>query len=206
MRALPTLLIVLSLIASCAKSETLNPTVESSRPNSSSPGQPSSVKPLSPLSDGHLKDIERLLLQVAQADQSSKDMAAGLLEDGEIEAEKDRQEGLHGGRNGLSKMFCASAMYYPTVDALIGCAEAISLEESGGLEGKVRSFEEATKIYQVALVFSDRTNTPISLTERQQIEENIACLDAFVKAPNPKTPGCKLVEISLTNPNFPSAQ
>jgi hypothetical protein len=109
------------------------------------------------------------------------------------------------GRSGLFNTFCAAALYYPTVDALIGCAEAISLDD-GNFEAKLKNFKASSESYRIALLFSDRTNAPIPPAERQKIEENIACLDAFVKTPNPETPGCELVRVSLLDPAFPNGK
>lgn len=90
-------------------------------------------------------------------------------------------------------------MYYPAVDALEGCAEALSLED-GGFDVRVGRFDEASQIYKTLLVFSDRADSPIPSDKRQQIEKNITCLDAFVQSPDPVAPGCELIEISLLKP------
>jgi hypothetical protein len=157
------------------------------------------------LNGGDLNNMDKLLLQVDRASQSNKDMANVLLKQGKSEMERNRQEGLHGGRSGLSKLFCGSAVSYPTVDALIGCAEAVSLGQTN-FEGKLKSFKGSSRLYRTALLFSDRTNAFLPAADRQKVEKNISCLDAFVKAPNPEAPGCELVRVSLLNPNLPSGK
>lgn len=172
---------------------------------SSAATSPNTTKPGIGLNGGDLNDIDKLLLQVSQTNQADKDLAGDLLEQGKNNMEKDRQEGLHGGRSGLSKSFCGSAGSYPTVDALTGCAEAISFEQ-GNFEAKLTRFKVSSDLYRTALLFGERTNAPLSTANRQEIEENIACLDAFVKTPNPEKPGCELVRVSLLDPGLPSGK
>jgi hypothetical protein len=152
-----------------------------------------------------LDNIDKLLLQVSRATQENKKAGAAALEDGKIVMEKERREGLHGGRSGLTKIICLSPLDYPTVDGLANCAEAISLTD-GNFEGKLKNFKSSAKSYRMALLLSDRTNAPIPAPKRQEIEKNIACLDAFVKAPNPKKPGCELVRVSLLDPALPGGK
>jgi hypothetical protein len=186
---------------SCTRAETTKPKDESPQTEPSSIATKSEIT----LNGGDLNDIDKLRLQADRANQGSKDMADGLFKQGKSEMEKDRQEGLHGGRSGLSKLFCGSAVSYPTVDALIGCAEAVSLGQTN-FEGKLKNFKGSSKLYRTALLFSERTNDKLPTAERQKVEKNIACLDAFTKAPNPKTPGCELVRVSLLNPNLPGGK
>jgi hypothetical protein len=193
---------------SCTKAETMKSKAES--PQASVPSSvatsPNTTKPeVSLHHTNDLTDIDKLLLQVNRANQANRDLANGLLEQGKNHMEKDRQEGLHGGRSGLSKSFCGSAFNYPTVDALTGCAEAISWEQ-GNFEAKLNRFKESARLYRSALLFSKRTNASLPAAQRQKIEENITCLDAFVKAPNPETPGCELVRVSLLDPNLPGGK
>jgi hypothetical protein len=138
-------------------------------------------------------------LQLDRADQRNRDLASGLLDDAKRVAEQDRKEGLHGERSGLSKLFCGSAVEYPTVEALIGCAKSLALEDAS-FDVKVKRSQNASDIYQTTLEFSKRTKNSISGAERQKIENNIKCLDAFVKSPNPNSPGCELIKISLKKP------
>ncbi len=206
------LLIIVSLalctVVSCTKAETIKSKAESpqaSAPSSANATSSNTTKPGIGLNVGDLNDIEKLLLQVNRANQGDKDLADGLLKQGKNNMEKDRQEGLHGGRSGLSKLFCGSAVSYPTVDALIGCAEATSLED-GNFEAKLKKFKTSSEFYRAALLFSDRTNASLPAAERQKVEETIACLDAFIKEPNLEKPGCELVRISLINPNLPGGR
>jgi hypothetical protein len=157
------------------------------------------------LNAGDLKNVDKLLLQVNRANQADKDFATASLEAGKMEMKKERQEGLHGGRSGLSKITCVSPMHYPTVDGLTDCAEAISLEQSN-FEGKLKNFQSSAELYRTALLFSERTNASLPDTERSKIEENIACLDAFIKAPDPETPGCELVRVALLDPQLPGGK
>jgi hypothetical protein len=189
-------------IVSCNKAETTKPKAEASQTS-----EPSSkaTKPKIMLNVGDLTDIDKLLLQVNRATQKSKDLVAADLKWGKIEMEKERKKGLHGGRSGLTKLFCVSPMYYPTVGGLTNCAEAVSLDQAN-FEGKLKNFKSSSKLYQTALLFSERTNTPLTSTERQKVEKDIACLDAFVKAPNPEAPGCELVRVSLLDPALPGGK
>ncbi len=192
---------------SCTKAETTKPkaeTPQASAPSSSATSS-NATKPRIYLDISDLKNIDKLLLQVNRATQENKDLAAKALERGKESMEKDRQEGLHGGRSGLFKIFCASATNYPTVEALRGCADAISLVDAN-FEAKIKNFKSSSKLYQTALLFSERTNTPLPSTERQKVEKDIACLDAFVKAPNPEAHGCELVKVSLLDPNLPGGK
>lgn len=191
---------------SCTNAETINSKAESPQASAlSSATSSNTTKPGISLNVGDLKNIDKLLIQIDRANQGDKDLASSLLEQGKNYMKKDRKEGLHGGRSGLSKSFCGSAVSYPTVDALIGCAEAISLEQ-GDFEAKLKKFKSSSEFYRIVLLFSERTNASLPAVERQKVEENIACLDAFTKAPNPKTPGCEFVRVSLTNPNLPGGK
>jgi len=148
-------------------------------------------------SDEELANIDKLLLQVNRADRKNKKLSSGLLGVGKRLTEQDRKEGLHGERSGLSKMFCGSAVGYPTIEALLGCAEALVLEDAG-FDVKVRRMKIASDIYRATLKFAERTNNPLPEVEQQRILDNIKCLDDFVKAPDPNSPSCELVKISLT--------
>jgi hypothetical protein len=185
---------------SCTRAETIKSRIES--PTSSNATKP---KPRTMLDVGYFNDIDKLLLQVNRATQENKDAAAAALEGDKIAMEKERQEGLHGGRSGLTKITCLSPMDYPTVDGLANCAEAISLEQ-GNFEGKLKNFKGSSRLYRTALLFGERTNASVPDAKRQKIEENIACLDAFVKAPNPEKPGCELVRVSLLDPDLPGGK
>jgi len=149
------------------------------------------------LNPGDLSNIDKLLLQANRANKKNKKHSLSLLETGNSLAEKDRKEGLHGQRDGLSKMFCAAAINYPTVDALSGCAESIVLGDSS-FDAKVKGMKTASDIYRATLKFAERTSNPLPEGERQRILDNIKCLDDFVRVPNPNSPGCELVKISLT--------
>jgi hypothetical protein len=191
LRNFPLPIILGTLIASCAGIQTpINNVVISQ--------SPSSVSSASEiiLNSEDLSNIDKLILQLNRADQENKKLSAGLLENGKKLSEQDRKEGLHGQRDGLSKLFCGSAVGYPTVDALTGCAESIVLENSS-FDVRVKRMKDASDIYRATLEFADRTNKPISGAERQKILDNIKCLDAFVKTPDPKSPGCELIRISL---------
>jgi hypothetical protein len=169
---------------SCTKAETTKPKAEvpQAMPLSSAAISSNATKSRIMLNVGDLTDIDKLLLQSNRATQENKDAAAAALEDGKRVMEKERQEGLHGGRSGLTKITCVSPVYYPTVDGLTDCAKSIPLEQ-GNFEGKLKGFKVSAKLYRTALLFSERTNAPLPAAKRQKIEENIACLDAFVKAP-----------------------
>jgi hypothetical protein len=195
-------------IVSCTKAETIKTKAESpqaSAPSSAADTSFNVTKPRIALNDGDLNNIDKLLLQVNRANQANKDLATKALEGGREAIEKDRHEGLHGGRSGLFKTFCAAALNYPTVEALTGCAESISLTD-GNFEAKLKNFKSSSELYRTALLFSDRTNAALPAAERQKIEKNIACLDAFVKTLNPEAPGCELVRVSLLNPNLPGGK
>jgi hypothetical protein len=186
-----------SLIVSCAGIQTpSNDVVVSDSPSPVSSASDTSEELIFLNDQRDLVNIDKLLLQVNRANQTTKKLASGLLEDGKRLAKQDRKEGLHGQRSGLPKLFCGSAVSYPTVDALTGCAESLVIHD-GGFDVKVGNMRLASDIYRATLEFGDRTNKPISGAERQKILDNIKCLDAFVKTPDPKSPGCELIRISL---------
>jgi hypothetical protein len=190
---------------SCTKAETIKPKAESPQAAPSAAATSSNaIKPII-LNVGDLNDIDKLLLQVNRANQVDKDLAADGLKSNKNYMKKNWPEGLHGGRSGVTKSICVSPLYYPTVDGLIGCAEAISLDQ-GNFEAKLKGFKVSSEFYRTALLFSERTNSPLPPAERQRVEKNISCLDAFVKAPNPETPGCELVRVSLLNPALPGGK
>jgi hypothetical protein len=194
---------------SCNRAETIKSKTESPQASAPSSAATSSnatkPKPRIMLDVGYFNDIDKLLLQVNRATQENKDAAAAALEGDKIAMEKERQEGLHGGRSGLTKITCLSPMDYPTVDGLANCAEAISLEQ-GSFEGKLKNFKGSSRLYRTALLFGERTNASLPAAKRQNIEKNIACLNAFIKAPNPEKPGCELVRVSLLDPGLPGGK
>lgn len=191
---------------SCTKEETTKSKVESPQTSPSAGATSSNLKrPRIMLDVGDFTDIDKLLLQANRATQENKDAAAASLEYDKIAMKKERQEGLHGGRSGLTKITCVSPMDYPTIDGLANCAEAISLEQAN-FEGKLKNFKGSSRLYRTALLFGERTNASVPAAKRQKIEENIACLDAFVKAPNPEKPGCELVRASLLDPDLPGGK
>ena len=190
---------------SCTQAETTKTKAESPQASAPSAATSNATKHRLMLNVGDLTDINKLLLQVNRANQVDKDLVAGGLKSNKNYMEKDWPEGLHGGRSGVTKLFCDSPLYYPTVDGLAGCAKATSLDQ-GNFEAKLRGFKGSSKLYRTALLFSDRTNAPLPAAERQKIEKNIACLDAFVKTPNPKTPGCELVRVALLDPDLPGGK
>jgi len=149
------------------------------------------------LNSGDLSNIDKLLLQVNRSGPQNRALSLRLLEDGIRLAEKDRKGGLHGERDGLPKLFCASAVGYPTVEGLIGCAESLVIADAS-FNVKVEKMKDASKIYRATLEFAKRTNYSLPATERQRILDNIKCLDNFVQAPNPNAPSCELIKISLT--------
>lgn len=186
------------LVVSCAepKASNINAT-EPESPNSSIPNSSSNPPEQSiTLSRNDLSNVDKLLLRKKQANQSSQELALGLLDSAKKLASSDEQQGLDGGRSGLAKSFCGSAIEYPTIEALAGCAESIALEDAS-FDVKVDRFQEASDVYRATLEFSKETSTPISEPERQAIEENMQCLDTFVKSPSPDSPECELVKNSL---------
>jgi hypothetical protein len=188
---------------SCTEAETTKLKPESPKTAPSAATSSNAKKPRIMLNPGDLNNIDRLLLQFNRATPESKDAAAASLEYDKIVMEKERQK--DGGRSGLVKDVCVSPMDYPTVDGLANCAEAISLEQAN-FEGKLKNFKGSSRLYRTALLFGERTNASVPAAKRQKIEENIACLDAFVKAPNPEKPGCELVRVSLLDPALPGGK
>lgn len=186
-----------ALIVSCANKQTPNNNVVvSDSPSPVSSASDTSEELIFLNDQRDLVNIDKLLLQVNRANQTTQKLSSGLLEDGKRLAKQDKKEGLHGQRSGLPKLFCGSAIGYPTVDALTGCAESLVIHD-GGFDVKVGNMKLASNIYRATLEFGDRTNNPISGAERQKILDNIKCLDAFVKSPNPNSPGCELIRVSL---------
>jgi hypothetical protein len=190
---------------SCTEAETTKLKAEPPQLAPSAAISSNAKKPRIILNVGDLYYTDKLLLQVNRANQADKDLAAEGLKSNKNYMEKRWPEGLHGGRSGVTKSLCVSPLYYPTVDGLTYCAEAISLGQTN-FEGKLKNFKSSSELYRTALLFSDRTNAPLPAAKRQKIEKNIACLDAFVKAPNPNKPGCEFVRVSLTNPNLPGGR
>jgi len=180
------------LVASCSRQQ--SPSISSPSPVSEIPDTPEQKVTLN---DSDLSNVDKLLLQVNRAGQQNKKISSGLLETGIRLTEEDRKQGLHGERDGLAKMFCGSAVGYPTVQALIGCAESLVIADAS-FDVKVKRMKDASKIYRATLEFAKRTNYSLPATERQRILDNIKCLDNFVQAPNPNAPSCELIKISLT--------
>lgn len=193
------LLIVLALfMVSCSMSQSPESVVEQDQIQVSvSPSLvPTTVSQPLFLDDGDLSNAEKLVIQVNRATQANKDAASALLQKGQEVAEEDARNGILGGSSGRSKMFCGSAIEYPTIEALMGCAESTALSGSS-LEDKISNFRASLGIYRATLEFSKLTNSSISKVDRQEIEDNLNCLDTFVKSPNIASPGCELVKNSL---------
>ncbi|MEM9088212.1 MAG: hypothetical protein AAGC93_05650 [Cyanobacteria bacterium P01_F01_bin.53] len=145
-----------------------------------------------------LGNLQQLLIQRNRAIAPQKKLALSLLEDGTRLAEQGKQQGLNNQRSGLSKVFCSSAMEYPTVEALIGCAESIALANVS-FDRRLQSFGEASAIYRIIPAFGNAIQEPLSIQKQENIDAKIACLDAFVWQPDLEQPGCQLVREALKN-------
>ena len=92
------------LIGSCGNKQTAsNDFIVSDSPSHVSSTSDTSEELIFLNAHRDLENIDKLLLQVNRANQTTKKLASGLLEDGKRLAEQDRKEGLHGQRSGLSK-------------------------------------------------------------------------------------------------------
>lgn len=145
-----------------------------------------------------LGNVQQLLIQRERVIAPQKKLALELLEDGKTLKEKGQQQGLNNQRSGLSKIFCSSAVEYPTVDALIGCAESIALANVN-FDQRLQSFGEASAIYRIIPAFGNAIQEPLSIQKQENIEAKVACLDAFVWQPDLEQPGCQLVRQALKN-------
>jgi hypothetical protein len=198
LRNLPISIILVSLTVSCAGIKSPNNDVVVSQSRNPLSSASETYDERITLNDQRdLVNIDKLLLQVNRAPHKNKEFALGLLEDGIRLTEQDIKEGLHGQRSGLSKLFCAGAIIYPTVDLLTGCAESIVLGDSG-FDVKLKKMKTASEIYRATLEFAERTNSPLPPAERQRILNNIMCLESFVKSQKPNSLSCELVKISLS--------
>ncbi|MBW4611860.1 MAG: hypothetical protein KME21_00965 [Desmonostoc vinosum HA7617-LM4] len=198
--------ILVSLLSACIQNsleQQASPTSNNQPlPSIGSQVSPSKSEPLRTINRSDLSNVDRLLMQRERAGKSEKKLASKLLEAGEkalMQAKKDGPKSnfvSNGGWSGALKSYCSSAVSFPTTKALLGCAESIAMADAS-FDTKLKRFKESSDIYKTIVEFSEKTNTPLSAAERQVIQENTKCLDAFLKNPNPKSPGCSLISDSL---------
>lgn len=199
--------VLVFLLAACGQisdEQKAASTSSENQPSTGSQVNSSESEPLGPaLNGGDLSNIDKLLMQIERAGEGNKELASGDLEYGKKAATRAKKEGIesdfvvfHSGWSVALKLYCSSANSFPTTEALLGCAESMVMADAS-FDTKLRRFKKASNIYRTILKFSEQTNSPLSPTERQLVEENIQCLDSFLKTPNPKSPGCPLVSDSL---------
>lgn len=148
------------------------------------------------LKSSDLKNVEQMLLQRDRATATQKNLALEFVEDGQRLAAEATATGLHNERSGLSKLFCDSAIEYPTVDGLMGCAEALVLAEVE-LDIRVKQFGKAANIYRAIPAFARAIDEPLSTPVTQTIEANIACLERFIWSLDAEVADCQLITKAL---------
>lgn len=155
-----------------------------------------------PLREDELSDVSKLIMQRTRANEEDQQMALDLLESGNGASAQARQDGPgsdfvdNGGWSIALKAYCGSSIIYPTTDSLLGCAESKVMADTV-FETKLKRFEDSLPIYETLLESSAEIDRALEPSEVQVIEGNVECLDSFLKAPDPDTPGCSLIEESL---------
>jgi hypothetical protein len=150
---------------------------------------------------GDLRDVDGLVEQSKQKDPSLKQTSQSMLETAR-EAQADDDWGA------ATKLFGDSVAFMPNNDALLGYATAqamtnvLTTSPQETLKTRLRTFQDAIDSYQVAIEFSKRTNQTLTTEQKQLAEANIACLEAFLAAPDPKKPTCELVANALKVSNI----
>jgi hypothetical protein len=147
---------------------------------------------------GSLYDIDELVnyYEVIQSDQN---LYHQRVQDAKSKINKTKEEGW----NESAKGFVMSIDLIPTNDGIISYAKSQILTNvhtftpQETLSTKVRNFKEAIQLYNIAKEFAQRTNQPLSLEQKKEIEVNIDCLEIFIKNPNPKNIPCPLVAEAL---------
>jgi hypothetical protein len=140
-------------------------------------------------------NIEDLLKQIRFAGSAEEEFAKASLESAKKSAGQDWGK--------TSKFYGESAMFKPSTENLIGYAESsvmtkrILAGKKNSLAAKLRDFQQAVKTYRVAIQLSERTNQPLPVDVRKNVDANITCLEVFIKKPDPKNPICKLVSEAL---------
>lgn len=148
------------------------------------------------LKSSDLKSVEQMLLQRDRATPPQKKIALEFIADGTRLAAEATAQGLHNERSGLSKLFCDSAIEYPTVEGLMGCAEAIALAEVG-LDIRVKQFGKAANIYRTVPAFASAIGEPLSSQETKTVEENIVCLERFIWSLETEAKDCQIITNAL---------
>lgn len=154
------------------------------------------LQPPPVLKSSDLKNVETMLLQRDRATPPQKTLALELIEDGKRLATEATAQGLRNERSGLSKLFCDSAIEYPTVDGLMSCAEAIALADVG-LDVKIKQFDKAAGIYRTIPDFAQAINEPLSPKKAETIEENIVCLEQFIWSLDTEATSCQIIQDAL---------
>lgn len=145
---------------------------------------------------GNLLDVDGLLKQLEKRDANLELQSKRLLKVA-LDAQEDNDWGA------AAKGFGESIVFRPTNEALLGYAmsqlmtNVNTLDQKETLKIKLRNFKEAIKIYQTTTEFSQRSGKPLSNEQKQLVKTNIACLESFLKSPNPKVATCKLVADAL---------
>lgn len=149
------------------------------------------------LEQDELTDIEALLSQVKRVGPAEEQAAKILLREG-LEARAKKRWGP------AAKAYGEAAMYKPNTEALVGTADMEVIIDRAALgnkqqklESKLRDFQGSIPLYRVTIELNERTNSPLSVEQRNEIEEKIKCLETFVKNPNPEFPICQLVKDAL---------
>jgi hypothetical protein len=145
---------------------------------------------------GNLLDVDGLLSQLKKTDANLELQSKRLLKVA-LDAQANNDWGA------AAKGFGESIAFIPTNEALLGYAmsrimtNVHTVDPKESLSTKLRNFQEAIKIYQVAIEFSQRANKLLSNEQRQLVKTNVACLESFLQSPDPKAATCKLVADAL---------
>lgn len=133
-----------------------------------------------------LGNVEALLAQLRRAGAPETKAAKILLGQGKEMAAQRRW-------GPAAKAFGESAMYKPSAVGLVGLANTTLMSETRRdnpqiLEVKLRDFKAAVEEFRVALDFSKRADDPLPAGDLAKVKEHIACLETFIKNPDPATP------------------
>lgn len=145
---------------------------------------------------GHLQYVDELLMQRERATGEHRQEAATFLDASLKMAAEDKASNFEKGYEGLVKMHCPSVTIYPTNDALIVCAES-ELVSDLQATSRVNRFRLSARMYHAMLDFSEAVDEPLSAQQRQAVETNISCLDAFLANAVTPSPTCELVFTTL---------
>ena len=148
------------------------------------------------LNFGDLQYLDKLLSQRELATEAHRQEGARFLEASLEMAAEDKASDFEKGYEGIAKMHCPPAMIYPTNEALIVCAESELVSDLQSTS-RVDRFRMSARIYHAVLAFSEAVDEPLSARQRQAVETNVSCLDAFPANAVTPSPTCELAFTTL---------